>query len=685
MRYVFFKLALLFACFTAVAQQTASVKNEALQLKKLILQHHFSPRPVNDIFSASVFDYLLDELDPERLYFTQQDVLELWQFRYKIDDDLTGTSWSFLPAITQQYKKSLLRTDGMISQHTKSPFDFSKKDQLIVDTTWATSEKALADRWYKQLKFETLNELSRLHKRVPQTPDPDFLKKYEPEARKRAQKNKARMIQRILNHASGYDSEIATKFLQAVSLSFDPHSTYLSFSEMENFLASVSTEGYYFGISIDENDRGEIVIAQLTPGGPAWKSGEVHAGDVVQQIRWEGSDWIEVDGMTKEEFNRLLEESVKSSLEFTLRQAGGMERTVRLRKEKMSMEENRVKSFILAGEKKIGYVSLPGFYSDWGDQDGSRCANDVATEILKLKKENIDGLVLDVRYNGGGSLKEAVAMAGIFIDAGPMGVLKEKSGVITPEKDMNRGTVYDGPLVLMVNGFSASASEFLAAALQDYHRGIIVGGKTYGKATGQQMFALEENSKANKQGWGYTTITNFKIYRVTGKTAQQRGVVPDIPLPNLYDSIEFGEAFLEGPLLSDSISKKIYYTPMRELPVCELKERSAVRVKRNEAFQQLIRCSDVLSGLKEKLDSVSLTWTDYKSLIANEGKDFELLKEKTDIPTTAFKVGNHLFDRERMASDEYVLKVNEIWAKNLSTDISLTEAFYIICDYINGP
>ena len=690
LRYIL-KLVFLTVWISTLAQQPASVKNEALQLKKLILQHHFDPKPVDDLFSAKVFDHVLNALDPEKLYFTQQDITVLSTFKYKIDDDLTGTSWNFLPAITERYKQSLLRCEAIITRHTKVPFDLSKKELFISDTAWAENDMASAARWLKNLKYETLDELIQLQKRTPEIKDSELLTKKEPDARQRVQRNSLRMIHRILNHASGYEDHVATQFLQSVGLAFDPHSSYLSLAQMENFLASLSTEGYYLGISVDENERGEIVITQLTPGGPAWKSGEIHAGDVIEQIRWEGSDWIEVDGMTQDEFDNLLQESIRNSIEFTLKKTGGIEKTVRLRKEKMSAEENRVKSFILEGEKRIGYVSLPGFYTDWGDEEGSRCANDVAKEILKLKKENIDGLVLDVRYNRGGSLKEAVAMAGIFIDAGPMGVLKVKNGTIQSEKDVNRGTVYDGPLVLMVNGLSASASEFLAAALQDYHRGIIVGSRTYGKATGQEVFSLELDEKkgstaaAEKLGWGYTTITTLKIYRVTRKTAQRRGVIPDILLPDLYDFIEFREESLEGALPSDSISRKIYYTPLGLLPVCELKEKSEVRIAKNNAFQTTIQCGKALRGLATKLDSVSLNWSDYKKMITEEGQQFKSLKELTENPTSAFKVANHVFDRERMDRDEYIRQVNDVWAKNLVRDISLEEAFFIICDYITGP
>src|SRR5688572_6861122 len=432
LRYLL-KTIFLAVSISTLAQPPASVKNEALQLKKLILQHHFDPKPVNDIFSAKVFDHLLNALDPEKLYFTQQDITALSPFKNKIDDDLMGDSWNFLPAITERYKQSLLRSESIITKHTKLPFDVSKKELFTSDTLWAENDAASAALWYKNLKYETLDELVHLQKRTPEIADAEFLTRKEAEARLRVQRNSLRMIHRILNHASGYESHVATQFLQSVSLTFDPHSSYLSLEQMDNFLASLSTEGYYFGISVDENDEGEIVITQLTPGGPAWKSGEVHAGDIIEQIRWAGNNWVDVVGMSKREIDDLLLESNRSVIEMNLKQTGGIQKTVSLRKEKMEAEENIVKSFIMEGEKKIGYVSLPGFYADWGETEGSRCANDVAKEILKLKKENIDGLVLDVRYNGGGSLSEAVAMAGIFIDAGPMGVIKIKGGTTHSE------------------------------------------------------------------------------------------------------------------------------------------------------------------------------------------------------------------------------------------------------------
>jgi carboxyl-terminal processing protease len=683
-------LSLIFILFhvAALAQSPVSAQQEALQLKKKILEHHVSPKPVNDLFSETVFDYFFESLDPDKLYFTQQEINDLAVYKTKIDDELAGTSWKFLDAVAEKFKQALTRTQHTINKHTGKSFSFTDNEIYHTDTTWAWDETALSQRWYLHLKFETLDELLSLSRSNSNVSDNQFLVSKENGARQRAKKRSERSIKRIIGHPSGYENHIASLFLRSISLAFDPHSTHFSFTEMQNYVNSLSTEGFYFGISLDENEHGDIIISELTPGGPAWKSGAVHSGDVIEQVRWVGTEWIDVVGMSLEEMNEILMESNKDVMEFSLMQTGGIQKKVSLRKEKMEAEENVVKSFILQGEKRIGYISLPGFYSSLGGNESSHSANDVAKEILKLKKENIDGLVLDVRYNRGGSLYEAVAMAGIFIDAGPMGILKDKTGTVTSVKDMNRGTVYDGPLVLMVNGLSASASEFLAAALQDYNRGVIVGSRTYGKATGQVIVPMQpgktevDQTLDMKSGWGFSTITTMKIYRITGKTAQKNGVTPDIVLPDFYDFIEFREAFAPGALSSDSIYKKTYYTPFKTLPLKQLAEKSRHRMSGSEAFKLTAACSRQIVDLKQRLDSVSLNWVDYKTLMETEASKFKLLSDVTSKPTTAYEVNNHAFDKQRMQMDEYSRQINEGWIKNLLHDITLEEAFYIICDYI---
>jgi carboxyl-terminal processing protease len=663
------------------------VQQEAIQLRKKMIEHHVSPRPVDDVFSAIVFENFLNFLDPKKLYFTEQEINDLNQYRDRIDDELNGNSWKTLDETSRKYKDALIRAEHLIKKNSALPFDFSVSEIYNKPTEWALDESTLGRRWYLHLKITTLNELISLAGDV-QIVENKFLKEKENEARLEAQQESLRHIRRIREHATGYANHMASLFLRSVSTAFDPHSTHFTHAEMQNYVTSLSTEGFYFGITVDENEDGYLIISELTPGGPAWKSGDVHAGDVIEKVRWADRDWVHVGGMSVEEVNELLLQSNDQQMEFSLLGPGGVNKIVTLRKEKLETEENVVKSFILEGDKRIGYVSLPGFYSAWGNTESARCANDVAKEILKLKKEGIDGLVLDVRHNTGGSLYEAVEMAGIFIDAGPMGVLKDKTGTVVSVKDMNRGTIYDGPLVLLINGLSASASEFLAAALQDHNRAVIVGSSSYGKATGQRIVPMQpgkdeiDSSLDNKSGWGFSTITMMQIYRVTGKTAQQKGVIPDIVLPDLYDKVPFRESYAKGALPADSISKKIYFSALKLLPLKILKEKSVHRVQSSESFRLTEICSRQLVNLTARLDSVSLNFGEYKAAIDMEASIFRQLKEVDEKLLDVYKVNNHSFDKQRMQVDQHLRQVNEGWIKKLSHDATLAEAFYIICDYI---
>jgi carboxyl-terminal processing protease len=402
-------------------------------------------------------------------------------------------------------------------------------------------------------------------------------------------------------------------------------------------------------------------------------------------LRWAGGEWIEVVGMEEDEIDQILSESNHNTLELTLRNITSGSQVVQLKKEKLNSEDNLVRSFVLTGEKKIGYISLPDFYSEWGDQEGAQCANDVAREILKLKRENIEGLILDVRFNGGGSLAEAVAMAGTFVDAGPMGILKTKATDPLTMKDMNRGTVYDGPLVVMVNRLSASASEFVAAALQDYRRAIIVGTQTYGKATGQEMYPLMpgkteiDYTKLNATPWGFATITTSRIYRINGKSVQRNGVEADIRLPDFYDIGEYSEAALPFALLPDSSSKKTYYSPFRAFPLAQLRAKSAARVKADTLFTSIQKYA---KDMQKDSDTTMLEWTELTRDAFAGQAEFAALTSALARLTPVFSIAVPGQEQQRLLWNEYDEIVHAALVKNISKDISLEEAFHILCDYI---
>ncbi len=678
-----------FLTSTAVGQPR-DFRKEAMLLKNVIVQQHYQPKAIDDQFSQQFYDQLFKTLDPDKIIFTESDLKPLQSYRTLLDDEFNGKQWYFFNLLVATYRKCLERSEMYVEQLSSTPFNWSAKEYMVNDTAhWATTEVALKDKWRLSLKFSLLDQMASLDE-LDSTRGSQFFNNNELTTRMRVKASELRSIRRILKHQSGFENYVASIYFGTFASMFDPHSAYLSTTDMENLLSSLSTEGYYFGVTLDENDRGDVIITTLAPGGPAWKSGEFHEGDVLIALTWTGQERIDLAGVSVEEVNEMLGDANHNSIEFTLKAAGGIQKTILLRKEKISLDEDVVRGYILKGKNKIGYISLPDFYTQWGDEsEGSRCASDVAKEIIKLRKENIDGLILDVRFNGGGSLQEAMTLAGIFIDEGALGILRNRNQNETTVKDMNRGTVYDGPMVLMVNGQSASASEFLAAALQDYNRGIIVGSRTYGKATAQNFFSLDPNQNEGpsleslKAGAGFTTITTDKIYRVTGKTAQGLGITPDIMLPDFFDVVMMRESSLPYVLPSDSVKKLTYYKPRTSLPRTELRKLSTARISSKPSFKTV---NETSSWLKEKLAEqykpILLQW-DY--FLKRSDEDYNRYKEvetMLTLPTISFDVANGVVDLERINSDEYAKKSNARWIERLKTDAYVDEAFQIVCDYI---
>lgn len=678
---VLFIVGLLFV--TALSGQPAKdYRSEAIALKDLFLAQHVSPAPVDDKLSRWVFDSFVQTLDPERLYFTVEDLANLSEYATKLDDELNGDSWKFLPAVSAQYQQNLERSKQIAETLLAKPFDFSEKEVFQGETDFTTIER-LRQRWKLKLKYEMLTRFSDGTGGTKKLSD--VAKAKESEVRQRVRAAIHRVLNRALKPAAGFHEHLATVYLQTLAVAFDPHSNYLSPTAMENFMSSVSSEGFYFGLVLDEKENGDIVIDQLTPGGPAWKSGVLNGGDVIREIHWEGQEPMELDGISLDEVEDVLLDQNHEFLHLTVSKASGEVKTVSLRKEKMESDDNIVKSVMLRdGQRTIGYISLPGFYTNWGKEGAARCANDVAREILKLKKEKINGIILDLRFNGGGSLMEAVAMAGIFIDAGPVALVKDRTGAIATLKDMNRGTVYDGPLVLMVNTFSASASEILAAALQDYKRALIVGTETYGKSTGQVLFPLRTNVSTSSPltinpKESFASVTVEKIYRVDGTTAQGVGVQPDIVIPDPYSELGIRERFLPRILPTDSVDKLPVYKALPRTSLTEVQASSEKRIEAKPEFDQIAALRTVLTRRHDKTDKVLLTFDAFEKRNAEAQS---VLAGQSMAGHAAFVVGHHAFELQRMQMDSFFAELNKEWVNKLALDFSLAEAFHIICDYV---
>jgi carboxyl-terminal processing protease len=615
-------------------------------------------------------------------------------YSFKLDDELKGNGWTFIDLFTSLYKKSLIRADSVINAVLQKPFDFTVNESIgfSKEPTWnfAATLNELASRWTRHCKLEALQKMYGII--TDDSSNNSFSKeaiaRQETKVREKIKTAERKKIKGILEHPEGFASFITELYLNSIATSFDPHTNYFSPEGKEQFQSELSTEGYSFGLEFDENEKGKIVIDRLVPGGPAWKTGELNKGDELLQLYWENKEPGDISGMSTEEIYEMLEQPSQERLVVKVKKADNTIKTVRLRKEKISNEENVVRSFVLKGEKKIGYILLPGFYTEWENESGSGCANDVAKEIIKLKRENIDGLIIDVRFNGGGSVGEGLELTGIFIDEGPLAGHKDKAGKVFYYKDPNRGVIYDGPLALMVNGQSASASEMMAASLQDYHRAVIVGSATYGKASVQQMFPLDttfrQDTKMPDKVTDALKITIAKFYRLNGESIQLKGVKPDIILPDAFDGLEIGEKYSRNALASDSVKKNSYYKPLPPFPVNELVKRSADRIRNSDAFQNIQKIAEAQSET-DKLNSIMipLKWDEFEIWIKQHEPAMKIIKEKPPGKEKKFEAMNNQLDKQRLQNNEYEKEVNKKWLENIAGDIYIEEAFLVVTDLIN--
>jgi carboxyl-terminal processing protease len=672
--------------FNCLAQPQRDFRKEVSLLRKVLTEKHVQPRPFDDRLSQDVFDAMLEELDPDRVYFSQEDVTWLSTYRNSLDEEIKGGAWVFLARLKERYasclKRARLNTDqllsGSLSFDTASYFSEEKTD-------WPVSPGSLRDRQRDWLKLQVMDKLAFISDRDKSSCSQSF-KKHRQEIINKVRVNTLRKIDEQLISAEGLANRIGSVFLQVITKVFDPHTLYLSAAELKGFIGELATENYYFGFSLEEDIEGRVRISALTPGGPAWRSGEIHVSDELLAVKKPSGAPIDISDLDFDDVNELMG-SEEHVLDFTVRKADGTDRTVTLTKEKMEAEENFVRSFLIQGDKRFGYIHLPDFYTKWGSEDNSaQCANDVAREIIKLKKDAIEGLILDLRYNKGGSLYEAMAMAGIFINEGALGILKNRTATLTL-KDMNRGTVYDGPLVIMVNGHSASASELLSAAIQDYNRGLIVGSRTYGKATGQQILPVSPVAGAASlesvidKSHGFIKITTEKLYRVNGKSLQGEGVVPDVLLPDMFDVLDFHEKNVPFALSRDSVVKNTFYKPLPPINRAALQQKSADRVKNSDAFLRIRENMAFVDKYIADEQPVPLRVASFCEQIDNA--------RATRVPadalpaSTLFVVSNNSAEKDRLQVDDYADAYNRRWFENLPRDPYLVETYLILKDLIN--
>ncbi|WP_246000382.1 carboxy terminal-processing peptidase [Pontibacter diazotrophicus] len=683
-----FAVILLTASFILYkSDETPEGKNQILikALMQGLNSGHYQPEKVDDAFSQKVFDLYVQRLDFNKKFLLASDVQNLRKYRTAIDDQLREGSLEFFDVsadlIAQRTKESQAFYKEILSQ----PFDFSVNETIETDgekLTYAKDRAALKEAWRKQLKYQTLVRLSEIKKEQEKAlekgdkTDTKTPEQMEKEAREKVRKSYEGLYERM-ERINADDRR--TTFINAITNVYDPHTGYFPPKDKRNFDIEFTGRLEGIGASLQEQDN-QIKVMDIVPGSPSYMQGDLKPGDVIQKVAQGDNDPVLVEGMRLDDAIQLIRGKKGTEVRLTVKKPDGSTQVIPIVRDIIVLEEGYAQSAIIDDQEKIGYIKLPGFYADFQNKDGRFSGADVKKEVEKLKAAGMEGLILDLRNNGGGSLSDAIEMAGLFVDQGPIVQVKTAEGKAVVLNDRDPQVQYDGPLVIMVNANSASASEILAAAMQDYKRAVIVGSPTYGKGTVQQFFELDEALPSQFDAFkpfGALKLTTQKFYRINGGTTQLRGVTPDIILPDAYHYIEFGEKEQEYPLPFDEIAPAKYKPWSKgNLNLAKVQTNSKNRIATNASFTLI---EESAGRLKKQSDNTERS-LQLEKYLAEEAKAEAASKrfEAAQESAPALNVNRLQQDLQALGSDTSKVARSREFVKNLKQDVYVEEAVAII-------
>ncbi|MFQ3173234.1 MAG: carboxyl-terminal processing protease [Flavobacterium sp.] len=587
-------LLLLLTTFSLCAQNEAKTCEILSKINTLIKSEHILPKPIDDSLSVFIFDHFFDELDPSHNLFLRSEYETLSQkYRLQLDDYINAGNCSFLTDIISIYKTGLLRKKGCLESIANESLDYETKDTVQFYRKafpFYLVENQIGKTWRKRIRYETLDDI------VSKNSSLDSIKAnfnaLASASKKLIVENKLCRINTILQSKTFFEESIFNHFCNY----FDPHTAYFSNDSMSSFVASLSKEHLSLGLNVSLNEKHEIFIYALNPNGPAFQTGKIKKGDQIISVS-DKKETLIVSCATIESISAMIISDVNKTITLTLRRNLGQKFDVTIEKQLIKDETNTVYSFIIEkNNKKFGYLKIPSFYADFEGNSGKGCAEDAALEVLKLQKENIKGLIIDLVDNGGGSMQEAIELAGIFIDSGPISIIVDNNQLQTIINDPYKGMLFKNPLVILINGNTASASEFFASILQDYNRALLLGSSTVGKATMQTIMPLDKNDTQN-----FLKVTINKFYRVTGKSNQAQGITPNVLLPVIYETIFPKEVDSPSSFKNDSLTTQIVFKPFLKSSMLEkISNKSKKRIASDSYFNEIKEMNRKITDLINK-------------------------------------------------------------------------------------
>lgn len=703
--FVFFAFAALLFLVAANQPKTEEAQKEAILMQTVLAgleQLHYAPYKIDDDFSTKVFDLYLERIDGNKRWLTQADVDQLTKYKDQLDDQAKGGTFEFLNLAEETLHKSLVKTKAYYQEFLAQPFDFTGQEIIELDgdkKAFAKDDVELKEYWEKAMKYETL---TRLVSKIETQEKAIEKSEKEPEGEKEAVKTVAELeedarkaVLKLFNDwyhrmEKRQRKDFVSDYLNSFTSVFDPHTNYFLPADKENFDIGMSGRLEGIGARLQETPTDETKVVMVVPGGPAYNGEVLEVEDLIIKVaQGDDGDWIDISGWSINDVVAKIRGKKGTKVRLTLKKVDGSIVETTIIREEIIMDEGYAKSAVLDLEgigDNIGYIKLPRFYADFNKRDGHQCAVDIGIELEKLKQQKVNGIILDLRNNGGGSLRDVVDMSGFFIEEGPIVQVKSRQANAEVLNDRDPSVQYDGPLIVMVNSFSASASEILAAALQDYDRAVIVGSDaTFGKATVQRFFDLDRAIRgySDIKPLGQVKVTTQKFYRITGNSNQLEGVIPDIMLPDNYDLIKTGEQEYETALKQTKIEPVTHTQGVFQVKnKAALRTASEGRVATNEVFQKIQENAKRLKKQRESTNYSLNMDTFRKNKTANKAEADKYKNLMT--PIEGLTVSNLASDLAQINTDSSKIGRNDAFIKGLKKDVYIEETLHIMQDLVKG-
>jgi len=660
-----------------------------IQLITYVLdQAHYLDKDINDDFSEKVFDTFLENLDPYKRYFYASDINEFSKYKYSIDDAFKNPNLDFFDLVYERYSSRMLESEKIFNDILSKPFDFSKDEICECDfevLDYVQTKDQLYDRWRKLLKIYVIenyhNEIEDDLRKQEEDPSLklrklDLIEKETRDALNETMNQNFRFISEEMQRSDWF-----SVYINSFVSQYDPNTSYLDPESKDRF--DVDMSGNYAGIGARLQKKiDKVEITEVISGGPAWRDNILEKGDAILKVRQDDEEEpVSILNMRLSEAVKLIKGKKGTKVHLTIKKVDGSISEVSVKRDIVLLEETYIKSSIVEkGNNNFGIINIPKFYIDFDNQSNRDAAKDLRTEIERLKEQGVQGLVIDLRNNGGGALKTVVDMAGMFIKNGPVVQVKyfDKEKQVLSDRD--RSILWTGPLVILVNEGSASASEILAAAMQDYKRAIIIGGnQTWGKGTVQNVFPLNRMVRGNTNGdLGALRYTTQKYYRINGGSVQLEGVKSDINVPYRFKYLDFGEKDSENPLQWDEIDQVEYTTWDSNFNFNEAIRKSKKRMADNKYLKLVDENAKWIKSVRDdKL--INLNYDKFKLELDENSSKTEKFKALNDF-SMDYNFKSLPYELDLIKNDSVLGLKRSRWHKSLNKDFYIDEALNVLSD-----